>query len=162
MNFIVQIDDTPTFLTELRDGQPYGAPHPTRAIQMGFDAANEIVQRLRKEGYESCVADQYRQLPTAADLAAVKRNVEFQVLFSGHYFVGVNAAGREQGSKDREDAKSMDRSVALEICRKLKSAGHGDATIVESNTPVADTTTEIEKIWPSQSQSDSIRPNQTK
>ena len=95
MNYLVMIDDAPTFLTELRNGQPYGVPHPTRAIQMDFDAANEIVQQLRRSGYESCVADQYETMPSPADLANVKRNVEYCVTFSGKYFTGQNGAGRD-------------------------------------------------------------------
>jgi hypothetical protein len=150
MNYIVQIDDTPTFLTELRDGQPYGSPHPTRGIQMGFDAANEIVQRLRQGGYEACVADQYGQLPTAADLANVKRNVEYSVTFSGKYFMGQNGAGRDLGTDDPLMALRMNQEMALEVSKRLRRQGHATAKVVEVGAPLIDVQREVDKFFPSQ------------
>jgi hypothetical protein len=145
--FIVQLDDSPTFLTSLRNGKPYGTSYPTQAIPMTFDAATELSNHLRGQGYEPTVVDRFGQPPTAADLAAVKRAVEYQVAFHGKYFCQ-NPKGQDCGATDRGQAANMSQEAALIVCRRLKK-NFPDATVIESSSsPTIDVNEELSKIWP--------------
>lgn len=147
-NFLVRIDDTPTFLTSLRDGKPYGSSFPTQGLTMSFDAATEICNRLREQGYDAVVVDRFGQPPTAADLASVKRSVEYQVTFHGRYFAGQNANKQDLGSTDRGKAVNMSQAAALVVCQRLKKMGFLDASILESSSPFMNVNDELSKIWP--------------
>lgn len=148
--FLVQIDETPTFLTALKGGQPYGTSFPTQALSLSFDAATILCHRLNDRGYSAIVVDRFGQPPTAADLMAVKRDLKYIVLFSTYFFVGVNSSGSAQGSRDKSSAQKMSQGAALEIVRKLRRAGHSDASIVEADSePSVDVESELENIWPS-------------
>ncbi len=152
MTFIVQIDSSPMFLTGLRSGKPFGSAYPTQAIQMSFDAANEIVERLRRQSYDAVVTDRFGQPPSVADLAAVKRAVQYQVVFHGRYFCGQNAQSLDLGSTDRSNAVDMSQDAALVVVKRLKRMGFSDAVAVESSSPVvnSDVQEELKKIWPAE------------
>jgi hypothetical protein len=73
-SFLVQIDNDPfMYLTELRNGEPFGSKYPTHGAQFNYTAANELVQYLRTRGYAvACVTDLYGQPPSVEDLASMK------------------------------------------------------------------------------------------
>ena len=79
-SFLVKLDDT-HFLTGIRNGKPFGSPFPSVALQMSYDAADEVARRFRQDGYASIVTDRFGQVPTSADLVAVKRAVRYQITF---------------------------------------------------------------------------------
>jgi len=146
--FLVKLDST-DFFTSIKNDVLYGTPFPGQAKSFGYDEADKLAREFREKGYPGAVAtDRYGATPTAADLISVKRRVQYEVRFSGYYFVGVNAAGREQGSKDHSQALKMSQEAAIEIVRKLKRARHLDATIIEAGSIATDVDAEVEKIWP--------------
>ena len=61
----------------------------------------------------------------------------------------MNAQGREQGTRDRDNAANMSQAAALEIVKKLQRIGFLDANIIESASPAVDVEAELEQIWPS-------------
>jgi hypothetical protein len=148
--FLVQLDPEPTFLTSLRGNKPYGSSYPTQAVHFTFDAATEVCRRLQNQGYETAtVVDRFGSPPTAADLAMVKRSVEYQVVFHrNRYFSGQNANKQDLGSTDRSKAVNMSQEAALIVSRRLKKMGFWDAAIVESLSSVVDVEDELRKIWP--------------
>lgn len=146
--FLIKLDST-DFFTSIKNDVLFGTPYPGRAKSFGYDEADRLAREFREKGYPGAVAtDRYGAIPTAADLVSVKRAVQYEVRFSGYYFVGVNAAGREQGSKDHSQAMKMSQEAAVEIVRKLKRARHLDATIIEAGSAAVDVDAEVEKIWP--------------
>ena len=147
--FLVQIDDAPTFLSSLRNGRPYGSSYPTQAIPMSFDAASELCNRFRAQGYEAVVVDKFGVPPSVADLMCIKRAVQFQVTFAGNFFL-YNGQGQDCGTRNRDLAPVMSQEAALEVMRRLKRRGFPDATIVEASTPVTDVNEELGKLWPSE------------
>jgi hypothetical protein len=150
-DFLVQLDDKPTFLTAMRGDKAYGSSFPTQAVRMSYAAADDICGRLRKQDYDAVIVDKYGQPPTASDLAAVKKFAEYEVVFSQFYFCGCDANGRELGSKDRKLAVRMSQSAAEEVCRKLRKMGHSDACKVEIASPsLGDIEEELKEIWPDQ------------
>ncbi len=149
--FLVRLNDSPRFLVEIRSGVPYGSPYPTRGILLTFDSATEICNRFREQGYgQPIVVDRFGQLPTAADLAGVKRSVEYQVMFAGRYFCKDAAHPNEDsGSNDRRDAVNMSQAAAIAVCERLKKKKHKDAVVIESSSaPAVDVNEELSKIWP--------------
>lgn len=146
--FIIKLDGN-NFFTSVKNDVFSGTPYPGLAKPFSYDEADKLAREFREKGYPGAVAtDRYGAIPTAADLISVKRAVQYEVRFSGYYFVGVNAAGREQGSKDHSQAMRMSQEAAVEIARKLKRARHLDATIIEAGSTAVDVEAEVEKIWP--------------
>jgi hypothetical protein len=154
-SFLIKLDDLPTFLTALRNGKPYGSSFPTQGLTMSFDAATEICVRLREQGYDAVVVDRFGQPPTAADLAAVKRSVEYQVIFHSRYFCGQNANKQDLGSTDRRKAVNMSQAAALVVCQRLQKRGFADAAIIERSSLFVDVNDELRSIWPEEFQANS-------
>jgi hypothetical protein len=150
-DFLVQLDDKPTFLTAMRGDEPYGSSFPTQAIRMSYSTADNICDRLRERGYDALVTDKYGQPPTASDLAVVKKFTQYEVIFSRFYFCGRNSNGNELGTKDRTLSLKMSGPVAEEICKKLRKMGHSDACKVEvASQSLGDVEEELKEIWPDQ------------
>jgi len=148
-SFLIQLDGGSNFLTAMRNGKPFGSPYPTYAQRLSYDAADQLCQKLREDGYVAAtVVDRFGQPPTAADLATVKRSVEYQVLFHGRYFCGQNANKQDLGSTDRSRAVNMSQAAALIVCQRLKKMSFLDATVIESSSPTEDVEGELSRIWP--------------
>jgi hypothetical protein len=147
-SFLIQLDGT-NFLTTIQDGQPLGTPYPTYGQRLSYDAADQLCQKLRAQGYTvAAVVDRFGQLPTGADLASAKRAVNYQVLFHGRYFCGQNSAKQDLGSSNRSDAVSMSQAAALIVCQRLKRMGFLDAAVLETSSPTVDVNKELNRIWP--------------
>lgn len=129
-DFLIQLDEQ-NFYTKTVDGKLFASPYPNCALHMDYAAADRRCQEWRDEGYPAAmVVNRYGQPVSAADLQAMK-SVQYQVLFSRHYFTGFSASGELLGSRDRSKAKSMPHAGAEDICRRLKKARHSDACLVE-------------------------------
>jgi hypothetical protein len=148
--FIIQLDGV-NFFTSTKNGTVYATPFPGQAKVFTYDEADKLARQFREKEYAgAAVTDKYGAIPTVADLIPIKRSVQYEVYFSKYFFIGVNATGRELGSKDRSLSKRMSQEAGMEIVRKLKRAGHLDATILEAGSPTPDVQAEVERIWPSQ------------
>jgi hypothetical protein len=130
-DFLIRLDES-NFYTKTADGKLFGSPYPNCALHMDYATADRRCQEWRDDGYPAAmVVNRYGQPVSAADLEAMK-SIEYQVLFSKHYFVGINASGDLEGSRDRSKAKNMLQDEAEVICRRLKKARHSDACLVEA------------------------------
>jgi len=136
------------FLTSLRSGKPYGSPSPAQGITLSFDAATQLCDYFREQGYFTTIADRFGQPPSTADLAALKRSIEYQVYFQGQYFCGQNKNQKDLGSTDRRKAANMTEGAALVVCDRLKAKGFADAVIIERADFFVDVNDELRNIWP--------------
>jgi hypothetical protein len=147
-SFLIQLDGA-NFLTTIHDGQPFGSPYPTYGQRLSYDAADQLSRKLQNQGYTGAtVVDRFGQPPTAADLATVKRSVDYQVTFHGRYFCGQNASKQDLGSTDRRDAINMSQPAAVIVCQRLKKMGFLDAAVLETSSPTVDVNEELNRIWP--------------